>query len=136
MTTIMMIILFIGFASIFISLAAFGGLIQRLHRNHHAEWLACGRPAGIFRTPQEVWDLPAGQQFASSIANSHLSWTWMFVTPEWMKQEPDAYRLVRRMRIATVASIMGMGAWLVVGLIQVMGTSLGTVRTAPCLVRR
>jgi hypothetical protein len=116
----MIIIFFIGFASIFIALATFDGLIHRLHRNHHNEWLACGRPSGIFRTPQEVSDLPAGQQFASSIANSRLSWKWMFFTPEWMNQELDALCLLRRMRIATMISIAGLGIWFIGGLTQLI----------------
>ncbi len=120
MTTILTIIFLVSFACIFISLVAFDGLIYRLHRNHRDQWLACGQPMGIFRTPQEVQDLPAGKQFASSIANSSVSWQWMFVTPEWMKQEADAYRLVRRMRIATVTSVFGMVIWLVIGLTHLL----------------
>ncbi len=118
----MVLVLVAGLASILTGLLAFDGLIHRLYSHHHDEWIASGRPGGLFRVPKEVVDLPFREGFSSSAANSRLIWRWVFVTPEWMKQETGATRLVWTMRVALIVGSAAMFAWMGFGIVRVLGT--------------
>ena len=121
MTFVMAVVFVAGFVSIFVVLAAFDGLVHSLHKNHRDQWVESGCPGGIFRTPQEVIDMPARKGFASSAANSKLMSLWMFVTPAWIKAEPEARRALRRMRIANAIAYAAWPAWVVLMFIRAVG---------------
>ena len=111
MTLIMVLVFLTGFISIGVGLVTSDGLMSRLYRDHHDQWEACGRPAGMFRTPQEVVDAPFKAGWASSLATSRVLWRWLFHTPEWARAEPQALRSLRRMRIATLVAHVAVVAW-------------------------
>ena len=120
-TFAMVLVLLAGLASIFTGLVAFDGLVHRLYHNHRDEWIASGRPGGLFRVPQEIVEQPFGEGFSSNCANGRLLGLWRSVTPEWMKQDPEAMRLHRRMRIALRIAPVAIIFWVVFWSMKLFG---------------
>jgi hypothetical protein len=93
------IVLFTFFPVTIASFFVFDGLVRREYFHHRRDWEADGKPHGVFWVPRElifaggllVW-------FASSIAKDRRWFAWLFSTPEWMKRDRKAHRLVLCLR--------------------------------------
>jgi hypothetical protein len=87
------------FLAILIStLIAFDKLIRLEYNDYRPMWEKDGRPRGAF------WNAPEnrrrfGINLRSEWAYGRLNFIWLFVTPEWMVGNPQALRLVRRLRV-------------------------------------
>jgi hypothetical protein len=44
---------------------------------------------------------------------------WVLSTPEWMRKDQQALRLVIRLRVLTVASTAGVGVWFLLAILGV-----------------
>jgi hypothetical protein len=71
----------------------FDNLVKIEYRKYRDEWTIDGKPRGFFwRPPESTW-------FSSSIAMKKLSFRWLFRTPQWMTNDPDAIYRLKRLRI-------------------------------------
>ena len=77
---------------LFACFIAFDRLVRLEHASHRSAWESDGRPRGFFWSPAEAAAL------RSHFARQRLSFTWLFSTPDWMRPDPSALRLVRRLR--------------------------------------
>jgi len=81
-------------------------LLVRLEFNFHPEdWKADGEPFGV------VWTPPGRKRgLAYALGNfgiTGLSWRWLLSTPDWIRTDARALRLVRWMRICSVVWMGG-----------------------------
>ncbi len=88
----------------------FDKLVRLQYASHRAKWEGDGRPRGFFFRPPEIRVL--GGLFvtrSSSWAFQKCSFHWVLSTPEWMRQDPWALRVVVRLLVSTLASMAGVG---------------------------
>ena len=90
---------------------AFDRLVRFEYASHRSAWESDGRPRGFFWSPVEA------ATFRSYFAQQRLSFTWLFSTPHWMRQDPTALRLLKWLRglvLAWNVAIIGAAAivWL------------------------
>jgi hypothetical protein len=78
---------------------AFDELVQLEYYSHRREWENDGRPRGIFWFPLDYWKSKNISWFSSSLASQRLARIWLFSTPQWMKKDEEAMKLVKRLRI-------------------------------------
>jgi hypothetical protein len=93
----------------------FDKLVRLQYASHRAKWEEDGKPRGYFFRPPETKAL--GGPFvtqSSAWAFQKCSILWVLSTPEWMQQDRQALRLVYRLRVLTVVSSAGAGAWFLV----------------------
>ena len=84
-----------------VSFRTFDELVRLEYQEHYDEWMRKGKPDGFFWHPKEsTW-------FGSSLARNKLSFLWLFVTPEWIKQSSQARRLLKRLRICVAVFNLG-----------------------------
>src|SRR5262249_50736021 len=100
---------------IFAAFVSFDRLLRIEHGNFPDRWVADGRPVGMFWTP------PGRSRYAASLATSFIMFAWLFQTPDWVVNEPQACRLLARMRQFTFASWAGSFAlfFTIIGIIAV-----------------
>ena len=89
----------------------FDRLVRFEYASHRSAWESDGRPRGFFWSPVEA------ATFRSYFAQQRLSFTWLFSTPHWMRQDPTALRLLKWLRglvLAWNVAIIGAAAivWL------------------------
>jgi hypothetical protein len=60
-------------------------------RYHHC-WVMDGRPIGFFWVPE------GSSTLAGSFSRASVAMTWLFITPEWIADEPKGRALLTRMR--------------------------------------
>jgi len=88
----------------------FDKLVRLQYAYHRAKWEEDGKPCGFFFRPPESRVL--GGLFVtrpSSWAFQKCSVLWVLSTPEWIKQDQRALRLVHRLRVLTLVSTAGVG---------------------------
>lgn len=95
----------IAIAVLGIAIPMANSLIDRLVRleydAHREEWEKDGRPIGTFFTP------PEAKMLTSRFAFYFCKIGWMLSTPEWIREDPTAIRLLRRFRLSIVAAEAG-----------------------------
>jgi hypothetical protein len=66
----------------------FDRLVRLEHQFHRREWEKDGKPIGFFWVPSEssVW--------SGAFARNRCSGAWSFRTPEWMRKDERALRLL------------------------------------------
>jgi hypothetical protein len=80
----------------------FDRLIRRQHDEHVDEWIADGRPIGMFWRPDG-----ARFSFRSRWAMDKCTWAWLFRSPGWASRDQEALRLLRRYRVLVAVSYIG-----------------------------
>ena len=98
---------------VLVTCLTFDKLVRLQYASHRTKWEEDGRPRGFFFRPPETRAL--GGLFvtrSSSWAFQKCSVLWVLSTPEWMRQDPRALRLVVRLRILMLASTAGVGVWI------------------------
>jgi len=76
-------------------LVIFDRIVRAEYFDHRTAWYSDGQPHGIFWVPPECtfaggWLV----RFSSSMANRRLMRVWLFSTPDWMKRDRYALRLL------------------------------------------
>jgi len=79
-------------------------LVRLEYSSHRPSWELDGRPRGM------LWIPPEGNLLRGSLALLRLSWSWLFRTPGWMRQDKGALRLVWWMRILVLVWNLGVVA--------------------------
>jgi hypothetical protein len=98
----------------------FDELVRLQYASHRTKWEQDGKPCGFFFRPAETRVL--GGLFVtrtSSWAFQKCSILWVLSTPEWMRKDQQALRLVIRLRVLTVASTAGVGVWFLLAILGV-----------------
>lgn len=96
-------LVFLYFLTIIIwSCQTFDNLVRLEYNNYRNIWERDGRPTGYF------WRAPENQKLRISSDREWLQWTykqstdkWLLSTPKWIRDDPEAFRLVRRYRSLT-----------------------------------
>jgi len=90
----------IGWISLLLgSFFTFDQLVRLEHHSHLSDWENDGRPRGVFWFPIDYWKNKNFNWFNSSYAHQRLGRIWLFSTPQWMKKDEEAMKLVKRFRI-------------------------------------
>ena len=105
--TVLGIVIGIGLIIVlFGSFLTFDQLVGLEYNSHRAQWEKDGKPRGFFWFPREYWrSQNVGwfnnwkSQYASNWTMQRNHFIWLFSTPEWMKQDEGAQKLVKRFRV-------------------------------------
>ncbi len=97
----------------------FDKLVWLEYFSYRSNWEKDGKPHGFFWVPPESrcaggWLV----RFGSSAAQRRKSIGWVFVTPEWMRGDPQALRLVFWLRVLVLTWNVGLGSAIVVNLLR------------------
>lgn len=103
LTVALMLLLLCGFL-------AFDHIIRLEYKSYRDPWEADDKPVGFFFFPSEL-------KFNYSLLRKRDKrlWNWMLATPEWITQDKKAFLLLRFVRFANFAWIIG---WVYVVLFQ------------------
>ena len=100
-----MIILLIAFF-VFILLAAFlmfDRLVRLEYHSYRRNWEADGQPHGFFWVPPEVRRLGGWTvSFRSDFASKRCSFLWLLSTPDWVRRDEKAKKLLTLLRILVI----------------------------------
>jgi hypothetical protein len=89
------------FASVLLAaFAMFDRLVWLEYHSYRSNWEADGQPHGFFWVPPEVkrwggWAISLRSDFASK----RCSYVWLFSTPDWVREDQNAKRLLFGMRL-------------------------------------
>jgi hypothetical protein len=106
---VLLVILAIPFSSVLAANLLFDRLLKLEYTSHHKDWEQDGRPIGVFWMPwepsfwSEFWD----DAFISRGRSRNVCMrSWTFETPEWMRPDARALRLVFWMRVFYAVSLI------------------------------
>jgi hypothetical protein len=109
------LILFLLIPVLIAAFALFDRLVRLEYSSYRKHWEADGRPHGFFWVPAE--SKSAGGWlvgFGSSAAFHRCTFSWLFSTPDWMRTNNAARRLIFWLRVLVVTwNIALVGAVLV-----------------------
>jgi len=91
---------------LFSAFLTFDRLVRLEYNSYRAQWERDGAPRGFFWFPREYWrsqniDLFSKwkSQYKSNWAMQRSHLTWLFSTPQWIKGDDIAGKLVKRLRV-------------------------------------
>lgn len=95
----------------------FDQLVRLEYSSYRKHWEADGRPYGFFWIPAESkiaggWLVSLGGGFA----RSRCTFSWLFSTPEWMRRDEKALRLVFWLRVLVLSCNVGVAGIVVASL--------------------
>ena len=101
------IIIGVGLISVlFGSFIAFDQLIRYEYNSYRTQWENDGTPKGIFWSPREYWRSQNTNWFRNLKSQYKSGWAfqkvcliWLFSTPQWIKNDNKAKKLLKRLRI-------------------------------------
>lgn len=104
---------FIYFPALVFNLRAFDRLVALEYRKHREEWEKDRSPYGFFWSPPErTW---ASQPNYS--ARNRVAMSWLFTTPDWIEEDPEALSLVSRLRNAwLLAHLVGLPVFILLNM--------------------
>lgn len=76
-------------------------LLEYEHRKFHSEWIADGKPAGIFWRPKDDQSTIGRSEFGAWCVGRMF-----YSTPNWVKQDKYARLLLRSIRIVLAALVL------------------------------
>jgi hypothetical protein len=98
----MITVLVISFLGLILlaSFLTFDRLVYIEYKSYRRNWEADGKPHGFFWIPREVTRL-GGRIIGvrSSIASQKCAFVWVFSTPNWVRENESASRLLLRFRL-------------------------------------
>lgn len=105
--------LFIGLMGVLlVAFFNFDALVKIEYRKYRDEWTSDGKPQGIFWRPREsTW-------FSSSLATHKLSLRWLYKTPQWINNDPEAIYRLKKLRAFVSTFIIGMIFWFIIVILQ------------------
>ena len=81
-------------------------LVRRQYEEHRAVWETDGQPRPLFWIPPETvlggWYLT----YRSGRSFQIVTWRWLFVTPEWIRQSKDSSSLLFAHRVLLLVAIL------------------------------
>jgi hypothetical protein len=101
------IIIVIGLVSVLLgSFLTFDQLIRLEHNSYESQWENDGKPRGFFWFPREYWKNKSTgwfstwkSQYKSDWAMQRANLIWLFSTPQWIKDNEQAKKLLKRVRV-------------------------------------
>ena len=99
MLTFTIIFLFaVMLPTLIFSFVAFDILIRKLYQDHREEWEKHGRPCGM------MWHAKETERaiFKSDTSMKKLQFVWLFITPDWIKNDFNATHWIRWFRFAVL----------------------------------
>ncbi len=95
----------------------FDKLIWLEYFEYKRNWEEDGKPHGFFRVPPEA-QFAGGllARFGSSAAQQRKSFAWLFSTPNWIRHDPRARRLVFWFRVLVLSWNVGLVSAIVIRL--------------------
>src|SRR5262245_6350346 len=88
------LLLALGLPLVLFAILTFDQLVLLLRSAYASEWERCGRPRALLRRRSEFpWS------FSGWLAAQRCSFAWVFVTPAWARTDPNARRLLLRLRL-------------------------------------
>jgi hypothetical protein len=105
--------IFIGLMGVLlVAISNFDSLVKIEYRKYKDEWIIDGKPHGFFWRPSEsTW-------FSSSIAMQKLSFRWLFKTPQWISNDPEAIYRLKRLRLFVLIFNIGIVIWFIINIIM------------------
>ena len=99
------------------TLIIFDKLVLLEYFEYKSNWEQDGKPHGFFWVPPEA-RFAGGLlvRLGSSAALQRKSFAWLFSTPEWMRRDQRALRLVRWFRVLVFSWNVGLGGAIVIQL--------------------
>jgi hypothetical protein len=92
----------------------FDKLVRLEYLFYRKNWLADGKPHGFFWVPNEAKSAGGSMaSFGSSFAFQRCAFKWLFWTPEWMRRDDRALRLVFWLRVLTLIWNLGIGGFVI-----------------------
>jgi hypothetical protein len=85
-------------------------LIRSQYASYREDWEKDGKPWGPYwRLPgsgtlEQQWQF---RRIGYVLASRERLYSWLFKTPDWMRQDQEALRLIFRLRILTLAFTLG-----------------------------
>jgi hypothetical protein len=103
--------IFIGLMAVLLfAFVNFDNLVKIEYRKYKDEWTIDGKPRGFFwRPPESTW-------FSSPIAMQKLSFRWLFKTPKWMNNDPEAIYRLKRLRLFVLIFNIGIIFWFLISM--------------------
>ena len=85
--------------------ALFDRVLRSEYESHRPAWEADGRPIGFF------WRARESGYFFSYLAFLRVSFAWLFMTPKWVADSPQAGAALRKLRLAVLTWNVGALIW-------------------------
>jgi hypothetical protein len=93
-----LVVLLLGMPLVLVSALAFDAIVLIELDRYRESWVADGMPLPFYRRDERFsWSL------RSWLATSRCSIVWLFVSPKWIREDVEASRYLRRMRISAAA---------------------------------
>ena len=92
----------------------FDRLVKTEYEKYKKQWVKDGKPFGLF-----CWRPPESTIFSSLIATWRLSLYWFFKTPEWIRNDVNAQKHLRKVRIFTLIFDVGIIVWFALTVITI-----------------
>ena len=107
LVTVLGIMAGLGLISVLLgSFLTFDQLIRLEYNTYRFQWETDGKPQGFFWFPREYWrnqNLSLldkwKSQYKSGWATQKVHLLWLFSTPQWIKNDDKAKKLLKRMRV-------------------------------------
>src|SRR5262245_36995433 len=101
------ILIGIGLISVLVdSFLTFDQLVKLEYNSYMTQWESDGKPHGFFWFPSEYWKSQGmgwfskwKSQYKSNWAMQRSHLTWLFSTPQWIKEDDAARKLIKRLRV-------------------------------------
>jgi type VI protein secretion system component VasK len=84
-----------------VEILSFRQVVEIEYTNFHESWLKDGKPVGGPKSRK------AASFWRSGFSTHNLLNTWLFQTPGWAKQSPDAMRHIARGRVGAAMMFLG-----------------------------
>ncbi len=92
---------------------AFRQVVEIEFSEFHEQWIRDGKPVGGPKSRR------AASFWFSGFATQNVFYTWLFQTPDWAKQSPEAMRLLTHGRLWICAMLVGV---VTAGLVAIFAT--------------
>ena len=98
MQVLPLVVLVLGMPLVVVSMLSFDAIVLIEVNRYRESWVADGMPFPFYRRDERfAWSLP------SWLATCRCSFVWLFVAPKWMREDAEAIRYRRRMRLYAAA---------------------------------
>jgi hypothetical protein len=92
---------------LFLALVNFDRLVKSEFHKHKPQWIKDGKPGGFFWRPYESTFI------LSALATKRLSFSWLFKTPQWVDEDPEARESLKKLRLFVLLWNVGVILWFV-----------------------
>ena len=85
-------------------------LVRLQYASHKADWEREGRPWRPYWRPPGSGTLEQQWQFrhiGHMLTSQERLFSWLFKTPDWMRQDQEALRLIFRLRVLLLTFVLG-----------------------------